>query len=66
MNDANRDHQERDVLDDIDEAVAQITEDQIEERLLETLRRAGRVPGQHAVASSAIVETDLARLFMRA
>jgi hypothetical protein len=35
------DHQARDALDDIDEAVAQITDNDIEDRLRETLRRAG-------------------------
>lgn len=35
------DHQARDALDDIDEAVAQITDNDIDDRLRETLRRAG-------------------------
>jgi hypothetical protein len=35
------DWRERDFLDDIDEAVAGITEDDIEDRLRDTLRRAG-------------------------
>jgi hypothetical protein len=66
MNDVNRDQQERDVLDDIDEAVAQITDDHIEERLRETLRRAGCIPGQHPVAGGSGAETDPVWLFMQA
>jgi len=50
MNDANSERQARDALDDIDEAVAQITDNDIEDRLRETLRRAGCTPGQHACA----------------
>ncbi len=40
--------QARDALDDIDEAVARITDDDIENRLRETFRLAGYGPGQHA------------------
>ena len=41
-------HQPRDALDDIDEAVARITDDDIGDRLRGTLRRAGYAPSQHA------------------
>jgi hypothetical protein len=61
MNDANREYQRPDVLDDIDAAVAQITDDQVEERLRETLRRAADGPGQPAGAGA-----DPAWLVMRA
>lgn len=44
MNGSNHDSQQRDVIDDIATAVARITDDQVEDRLRETLRRAGREP----------------------
>lgn len=52
MNDTNSEHQARDALDDIDEAVAQITDDEIEDRLRDTLRRARCTSGQSARAAS--------------
>lgn len=66
MNDANREHRQRDALDDIDDAVAQITDDQIEDRLRETLRRAGRAPGQRAGSDGTEAETAPPWLLTRA
>jgi len=43
MNDTNSELQDRDTLDDIDDAVAQITDDDIEDRLRETLRLAAQI-----------------------
>jgi hypothetical protein len=64
MNDTNREHPERDVLDEIDEAVSQITDDDIEDRLRDILRRAGHTPRQRTSAAGTITETDLARLLL--
>jgi hypothetical protein len=59
--DTNSEHQVRDALDDIDEAVTQITDDDIEDRLRETLRRAGCASGQYA---STIADPGLLRLLL--
>jgi hypothetical protein len=49
MNDMNSElRRARDALDDIDEAVAAITDDDIEDRLQETLRRALTIPPRPA------------------
>lgn len=53
MNDADRDYQQLDVIDDIHAAVAQITDDQIEDRLQETLRRASRIADRFAGSDEA-------------
>lgn len=55
MNDAKREYQ-RDVLDDIDEAVAQITDEHVENRHWETLRRAALASGQCAGSDGATAE----------
>ena len=44
MTDKHSDFRARDPLNELDETVAQITDDHIEARLRETLRRAGRRP----------------------
>jgi len=44
MTDKHSEFPTRDPLDDIDETVARITDEHIEGRLRETLRRAGRSP----------------------
>ncbi len=42
MNETSHEYQGRDVLDEIDDTVAQFTDKHIEDRLQETLRRVGR------------------------
>jgi hypothetical protein len=64
MSDTNREYQQRDVLDDIDEAAARITDDHIQDRLKETLRRASFTPGQHPVSDGAEAEAGPSWLLM--
>jgi hypothetical protein len=61
VNDQNSDRP-RDVLDEIDDAVAQITAANIEDRLRETLRRASYAPsrpvGEEMPADSTVIRLN--------
>jgi hypothetical protein len=62
MTDKHSQFRARDPLDDIDETVAQITDEHIEARLRETLHRAGRSPAPREDDDDALAKSVVIRL----